>query len=151
MAPRPASPWSRAARALSARVDAAADHMADVIKDALLDGLELPDDEDEAPAVPLVPLSPDEFVERMRERVEKALRQVAQILNAAPDESPARTEEKTSDLFNELWLEALKVAAQMRRESTLAVEHPEGPLPEGEWARRYRLMHTADDSDGATP
>jgi hypothetical protein len=135
---------------MSERVDAAMDHMADVIKDALLDGLQFCDDEDEPPVVPLLPLSPDEFVERMRPRLERTLRQVAGVLNAAPDEAPARTEEKTSELFTELWLEALKLAARMRLESTLAEEQPEMALPEGEWARRYRLMHAEDGSDEGT-
>jgi hypothetical protein len=126
------------------RVDAAMDQMADIIKDAILDGFEFGDEED-VPAAPLVPLSPDQFVLRMRERVEKTLRQVAQILNEAPDESPAATEEATCDLFSELWLEALKVAAEMRLEATLAEQLPQGEMPEGEWAKRYRRMH-ADDA-----
>jgi hypothetical protein len=128
------------------RVDSTMEHMADLIKDALLDGLELSDDDDVPPA-PLEPLSPEEFVERMRGRVERALRQVAEVLNAAPDESPARTADKTSELFNELWLEALSVAAQMRLESTLTTELPEEELPQGEWARRYRLMVAGDEFD----
>ena len=144
MAAPPPSPWSQAARTMRQRVDAAMDQMADIIKDAILDGFEFGDEED-VPAAPLVPLSPDQFVLRMRERVEKTLRQVAQILNEAPDESPAATEEATCDLFSELWLEALKVAAEMRLEATLAEQLPEGEMPEGEWAKRYRRMH-ADDA-----
>jgi hypothetical protein len=132
---------------MSERVDAAMDHMADVIKDTLLDGLEFRDEDDDLPAAPLAPLSPDEFVERMRERVERTLRQVAEVLNEAPDEIPARTEEKTSDLFTDLWVEALSVAAQLRLEATLSEEQPATALPEGEWARRYRLMHSEDGSD----
>jgi hypothetical protein len=128
------------------RVDAAMDQMADIIKDALLDGFEFGDDEDDVPAAPFVPLSPDEFVLRMRERVERTLRQVARVLNDAPDDSPPATEEATCDLFSELWLEALKVAAQMRLDATLTDTMPEVQLPEGEWARRYRRMH-ADDAD----
>ena len=144
MAAPPPSPWSHAACSMRQRVDAAMDQMADIIKDAILDGFEFGDEED-VPAAPLVPLSPDQFVLRMRERVEKTLRQVAQILNEAPDESPAATEEATCDLFSELWLEALKVAAEMRLEATLAEQLPQGEMPEGEWAKRYRRMH-ADDA-----
>jgi hypothetical protein len=131
-------------------VDAAMDHMADLIKDALLDGLEFSDDDDEAPA-PLVPLSPDEFVLRMRERVDRTLRQIADVLNAAPDQSPARTEEQTSELFSDLWVEALKVAAQLRLESTLVEEQPDAELPQGEWARRYRHMITGGRPDERIP
>jgi hypothetical protein len=126
------------------RVDAAMDQMADIIKDALLDGLEFGDDEDEARVVPLLPLSPDQFVLRMRERVEKTLRQVAQVINEAPDESAAAIEEATCDLFSELWLEALKVAEQMRLDATLADQKPDADLPQGEWAKRYRRMHSDD-------
>jgi len=145
MAMPPASPWSHAAHCMRQRVDAAMDHMADVIKDALLDGLELADDDD-VPAAPVVPLSPDEFVEQMRPRVERAMRQVAQILNDAPYESPAATEEATGEVFSELWLEALTVAARARLDATLAEQLPEVPSPEGEWARRYRRMR-ADDPE----
>jgi hypothetical protein len=135
---------------MSRRVDAAMDRMADLIKNALLDGLELPD-EDELPPAPLVAIDPDEFAARMRERVEQALRQVAEVLNDAANESPAVTEEATHDVFTELWLEALKVAAVMRIDAVLgeaspaARRHGAGP-PDGQWARRYRLMH-ADDSE----
>jgi hypothetical protein len=145
----PPSPWSRTARTMRERVDAAMDRMADIIKDTLLDGLELAD-EDEVPAASVESITPDEFVARMRERVERTLRQVADILNAAPDESSAVTEEATCDLFSELWLEALKVAAEMRCDAVPgdkkpAAERPPGAgSPDGEWARRYRRMH-ADD------
>jgi hypothetical protein len=132
------------------RVDAAMDRMADLIKNALLDGLEL-EDEDEVPPAPLVAIDPDEFVRRMRERVERALRQVAEVLNDAPETTPAVTEEATFDLFTELWLEAMKVAAEVRLDAALgeprplAEHHGAGP-PDGQWARRYRLMH-ADDPE----
>jgi hypothetical protein len=145
----PPSPWSGTARTMRQRVDAAMDRMADLIKNALLDGLEL--DEDEVPPAPLVAIDPDEFVRRMRERVERALRQVAEVLNDAPETTPAVTEEATFDLFTELWLEAMKVAAEVRLDAALgeprppAEPHGAGP-PEGQWARRYRLMH-ADDSE----
>ncbi|HEX5273504.1 MAG TPA: hypothetical protein VFW33_23575 [Gemmataceae bacterium] len=144
------SPWCRTARSMRERVDAAMDHMADLIKDALLDGLDLSDEDDEFVTLP-APIDPDEFVSRMRERVERALRQVAQVLNDAPDESRAYTEEATRELLTELWLEALKVAAEVRLDAALGEARPaEAPhgagAPEGEWARRYRLMH-ADDPE----
>jgi len=148
MASRPASPWSRTAGSMRQRVDAAMDHMADVIKDALLDGLEFgEDDDDDTPVAPLSPLSPDEFAARMRERVERTLGQVAAVLNAAGEASPAAVEEATCDLFTELWLEALRVAAHLRLETTLAAEGPEEELPEGEWARRYRRMIAEDQPE----
>jgi hypothetical protein len=124
-------------------VDAAMNHMADAIKDTLLDGLAA-DDGDDTPLAPPLPLSPDEFVARMRGPVERTLRQVAEVLSAAPYASPTDTEETTGDLFTELWREALRVAAQMRLEADLADKQPEVEPPQGEWARRYRRMH-ADD------
>jgi hypothetical protein len=134
---------------MSERVDAAMDRMADLIKDALLDGWES-NEEDELPAAPPGPIDPDEFVARLRERVERTLRQAADALNAAPDESSAVAEEATCDLFTELWLEALKLAAEMRLEAVLGGTEPRahgphgaGP-PHGEWARRYRRMHDDD-------
>jgi hypothetical protein len=146
----PPSPWSRTARGMRERVDAAMDRMADLIKDALLDGPDL-SDEDGVPAAPLVWIDPDEFAERMRERVERALRQVAEVLNDAPDQPPALTAEATRDLLTELSIEALKVAAQMRLDaalgepSTPAAGHHGAEPPAGEWARRYRLMHADDE------
>jgi hypothetical protein len=144
MATRPASPWSRAARTMRQHVDAAMNHMADVIKDALLDGLEPGDEDDDVPVAPLTPLVPDEFVRRMRGPTERALRQVAEVLNAAPYAAPAAIDEATGELFTELWLEALQVAAQMRLDADLAGKPPDVEPPQGEWARRYRRMH-ADD------
>jgi hypothetical protein len=147
----PPSPWSRTARGMRQRVDAAMDRMADLIKNALLDGPEF-SDEDEVPAAPLVWIDPDEFAARMRPRLERALQQVAEILNDAPDQPPALTAEATADLFTELGIEAMKVAAQMRLEAALGEVRPAadgydgmGP-PDGEWARRYRLMHADDEA-----
>ena len=141
------SPWSRTARGMRERVDAAMDRMADLIKNALLDGLELTEEDEVAPA-PVGPIDPDELVRRMRARVETTLRQVAVILNASPDESTTAAEEATCDLFSELWLEALKVAAELRLGDGEDKE-PEPPAegqPQGEWARRYRQMQ-ADDPE----
>lgn len=147
----PPSPWSRTARGMRRRVDAAMDRMADLIKNALLDGPEF-SDEDEAPTAPLVEIVPDEFAARMRPRVERALRQVAEVLNDAPDQPPALIAEATCDLFAELGIEALTVAAQMRLDAALGEVRPVaegddsmGP-PDGEWARRYRLMHADDEA-----
>jgi hypothetical protein len=143
MARPAASPWSRTARTMRERVDAAIDHMADVIKDALLDGLDLGAERDGAPPTgPLPAISPDEFVEQMRGRVEEVLRRTAHAVNAAPgDALLTASEEETCDLFTALWLEALKTAAQMRLDAALAEKAPDAEEPEGEWARRYRRMH----------
>ncbi len=62
----PDRPWSRAAGSMRQRMDAAFDQIADVIKDALLDGLEFGEDYDGLPIAPLALLSPDEFAARMR-------------------------------------------------------------------------------------
>ncbi len=72
---------------------------------------------------------------------------MAAVLNEAPEVSPAAIEEATGDLFTELWLESLQVAAQMRLEATLAAEDPVIELPDGEWARRYRRMVADDQPD----
>jgi hypothetical protein len=147
----PPSPWSRTARGMRQRVDAAMDRMADLIKNALLDGPEF-FDEDEVSAAPLIEMDPDEFAARMRPRVEQALRQVAEVLNEAPDQPPALIAEATCDLFTDLGIEALKVAAEMRLDAALSEVRPAaegrhgmGP-PDGEWARRYRLMHADDEA-----
>ncbi len=141
----PPSPWSNTARTMRQRVDAAMDHMADLIKDALLDGIELPD-EDEMPGDAPALIDPDELVARMRERVEQTLRHVAEGLNAGAGGEASR------ELFAELWREALKMAAELRLGAALGeappvaeAYHGAGP-PDGEWARRYRVMH-ADDPE----
>jgi hypothetical protein len=134
------------------RVDAAMDHMADVIKDALLDGLGADGrPEGEAPAVPpaLPPIPTEAFVELMRARVEETLRQVAEAISAAPGDAVlAASEEETCDLFTELWLEALRTGVRMRLDAAEAEkpadDEDKGP---GEWARRYRRMHAGDESE----
>jgi hypothetical protein len=120
------------------RVDDALDRMAEQIKDLLLDGLDL---EDEPPAPDLPPLAPDEFVARMRGPVEEVLRRVAEALNAAPGGAvPDAVEEETADLFTRLWGTALHTGVRMRLDAALIEEPTDGPKPEGEWARRYRVM-----------
>jgi hypothetical protein len=130
------------------RVDAAMNHMADLVKDLLLDGL--PADDDVGMALgPLPPLSSEEFIEKMRPRVEQTLRQAAEAINAAPgDPTQAACEEATCDLFTELWLLALRTGVQMRLAAAVAEEQEEDEVPpQGEWARRYRRMHAGDPLD----
>jgi hypothetical protein len=132
------------------RVDAAMDHMADAIKDALIDGFDLGDDSDEEPAAEsLPPVLPEEFVEAMRGRVEQTLRKVAAAINVAPGEAvPAAGVEETCDLFTELWLEALRVGVRLRLEAADRLQDAyAAEEPPSEWARRYRRMHAVDPSD----
>jgi hypothetical protein len=128
------------------RVDAALDRMAELIKDALLDGVDLGEPDDEPPPPDLPPLAADEFVARMRGPVEEALRQVAEAVNAAPAGAAlAAAEEETADLFTELWWTALRTGLRMRLDAA-AAEPPGEPPPQGEWARRYRSMVRAAES-----
>jgi hypothetical protein len=123
------------------RMNAALDRMADLIKNAMMDGFGVNrDEDDEEPFSELPPMSADEFVEVMRGPVEEALRQVAEAINDIPEGLSDEAEERTCDIFTELWLESLRIAMRLRIDAALASEDPSGVHPLGEWARRYRRM-----------
>ncbi len=74
-------------------------------------------------------LSRDEFIKRMREKVEEALGQVADAINEAP---PGRviagSEEQGRDLFADLRQQAYQTGLQMRLDAAEAAFPPsEGP------------------------
>ncbi len=74
-------------------------------------------------------LSRDEFIKRMREKVEEALGQVADAINEAP---PGRviagSEEQVRDLFADLRQQAYQTGLQMRLDAAEAAFPPsEGP------------------------
>ena len=123
------------------RMTAALDRMADLIKNAMMDGIgDNSDEEDEEPFSELPPMSTDEFLEVMRGPVEEALRQAAEALNDVPEGLSPAVEERTCDIFTELWLESLRIAMRLRIDAAIANEDPNAARPLGEWARRYRRM-----------
>ncbi len=66
------------------RMNAALDRMADLIKNAMMDGIGVNrDEDDEGPFSELPPMSADEFVAVMRGPVEEALRQTAEAAQRA--------------------------------------------------------------------
>jgi hypothetical protein len=123
------------------RLNAALDRMADVIKDAMMDGFGMSrDEDDQEPFSELPPMSVDEFIEVMRGPVDEALRQAAEAINEIPEGLSTEAEERTCDIFTELWLESLRVAMRLRIDEALANDDPTAARPLGEWARRYRRM-----------
>ena len=74
-------------------------------------------------------LSRQEFIERMRQKVEEALGHVADAVNEAPPgQIIAGSEEEVRDLFADLRREAYEMAMQMRLDAAEAAFPPsEGP------------------------
>ena len=67
------------------------------------------------------------FVQRMQERVEQAMREVAEAVNNAPDGSWINASEmKVRDVFADLRREAFETALQMRLDAAEAVFSPGG-------------------------
>src|SRR4051812_11436530 len=126
------------------RVEATLERLADSIKDLLLDGFESEAvDAPQATAEDLPPLSKEAFLAALRPQIEATFGQLADALNETPrGRLPAACEERLTDLFAQLWCAALEVGEQMRSDATSAAPLPFGP-PRGEWAHRYRRMHSA--------
>ena len=74
-------------------------------------------------------MSRQEFIDRMREKVEEALGRVADAINQAPPgQVIAGSEEPVRDLFADLWREAYELAVQMRVDAAEAAFPPsQGP------------------------
>ena len=74
-------------------------------------------------------LSRDEFLTRMREKMEATLGQVADVINqAAPGQIIAGSEERVRDLFADLRQHAYQTGVQMRLDAAEAAFPPsEGP------------------------
>jgi hypothetical protein len=74
-------------------------------------------------------LSRQEFIERMRQKVEEALGRVADAVNGAPPgQVIAGSEEPVRDLFADLRRDAYEMAMQMRVDAAEAAFPPsEGP------------------------
>ena len=74
-------------------------------------------------------LSRQEFIERMRQKVEEALGRVADAVNQAPPgQIIAGSEEQVRDLFADLRRDAYEMAVQMRVDAAEAAFPPsEGP------------------------
>ena len=74
-------------------------------------------------------LSRQEFIERMRQKVEEALGHVADAVNEAPPgQIIAGSEEQVRDTFADLRREAFEMAMQMRVDAAEAAFPPsEGP------------------------
>lgn len=74
-------------------------------------------------------MSRQEFIDRMRQKVEEALGQVADAINEAPPgQIIAGSEEPVRDLFADLRRDAYEMAVQMRLDAAeAAFPPPEGP------------------------
>ena len=74
-------------------------------------------------------LSRQEFIDRMRQKVEEALGRVADAINEAPPgQVIAGSEEPVRDLFADLRRDAYEMAVQMRVDAAEAAFSPsEGP------------------------
>jgi hypothetical protein len=122
-------------------VGEAAEWLADVIKDAVLDWT--PDEAGDDPDTkPLPPLKPEEFVAALRGRAEEVLTALAASINQAPD---ARTvlagPEECLELLGEFLDEALRLAVQMRVDAAVAAL-PAPPAPRPRWRKSRAAQPT---------
>ena len=73
-------------------------------------------------------ISPEAYVQRMRERMEAALRRVAEAVNAAPDGAWINDSEmQVFAEFNDLRRDAYERALQMRADAAASAFSPGGP------------------------
>lgn len=73
-------------------------------------------------------MSPEAFVQQMRQRMEHALRQVAKAVNDAPDGQWINASEmQVFEEFNDLRREVYEKAVQMRADAAASVFSPGGP------------------------
>ncbi len=74
-------------------------------------------------------LSPEEYLRQMRERMEQALRRVAQAVNDAPDGAWINDSEwQVFHEFNDLRRDAYEQALQMRADAASSAFSPDRPL-----------------------
>ena len=72
-------------------------------------------------------VSVDAYVERMRQRMDQAMREVIEAVNSAPDGAWINASEmKVRDVFAEIRREAYEMALQMRLDATQAAFSPCG-------------------------
>lgn len=80
---------------------------------------------------PMPKLSRDEYVARMREKMEAMLGQIADAINDAPDGYIiAGSEEKVRDLFAEARTQAFELGLQMRIDAAEAAFSPSEAPPD---------------------
>jgi hypothetical protein len=118
---------------------------ADSLKDSLID-LSLGDER--APAGPdvqdLPPLSTEEFIAAMRDKVEAALADVAAVLNEAPAGHVVEaSEDRVQGVLFDLWCEALETGLQMRVDAAWG-RVPPPDRGQGKWAEKFRRMRTGE-------
>jgi hypothetical protein len=116
-------------------------HVADRVKDFLLDLGHDPDEDDYdgGAACPLPTMDPDRFTEALRMPVDVALRRAAERLNEGPGGyTLQKIEEQVHAIFDELARPAIEEAFQQR----MALAETDLPPEDGggAWARRYRRM-----------
>ena len=73
-------------------------------------------------------VSPEQYIQRMRERMEQALRRVAQAVNDAPDGAWINGSEwQVFEEFNDLRRDAYEQALQMRADAASSAFSPDRP------------------------
>jgi hypothetical protein len=139
MEPMPSMSWKKLAAALQGKFEETLDHVADVVKDTMLDseptggrnaGLPVPGD--------LPPLAEDEFLEALEPRLEATIWRAMEVINGVgPGDSLAQAHEAVADLFAALAWETFNAGIRQRIKAAAAGDVPSGP---DSWAARYRRM-----------
>jgi hypothetical protein len=114
-----AASWQEILHTLRGQLEQKLDRLADVIKDALLDG-GAGGLHGEATREPLPPLARAEFIEAMRGRVEQGLGQMADVLDHADNAEGVR------EVLAELLWDALNLSARLRVAASAPAAAPAG-------------------------
>lgn len=136
--------WKTCRRAASplAGMVPTTNRLADAVRDTLLDwSLDgAPCDGDKEP---LPPLEPGKLTEAMRDSVDHALRNMAAILNEAPDvESMTACRDEVRGVVEDLVWQALGHGERIRIDAAVAAAGPTGPY--GRWVEKYRRMRARE-------
>lgn len=124
-------------------VSRAMDHIGESVKNAIID---LGIGDEEAPSAPSLPdIKRHAFITALRPRVDEILARMADAINDAPTDGVIDvTKRRIDPLLNELGEEVL--AQGLRLRDAAYAELLQERRPQGEWARKYRMMVTSGGS-----
>ena len=101
-------------------------------------------------------ISPEAYLQQMRERMEQALRRVAQAVNDAPDGAWINASEwQVFEEFNDLRRDAYERALQMRADAVVSAFSPDrpgdgqGPAEQGPGAAQHADGQRAGERDAS--
>jgi hypothetical protein len=129
------------------------DRIGDRIKNTFLDLSSSSAATEQAQALnppPLPPMNREDLAEQLRTRVDELLKQMADEINQAPTgQILDHSEERVHQLVHRLEDEVLQEGLKLRIDAAYAAL-PENRRPQGDWARKYRMMISAGKRQSAS-